>query len=109
PTQLLLPVAALQVALQGLPEDLQGLATLEHLNGILTIAAVTWLSTAAIRGVANGVILLHPSEVVDNLAARRVQTQTRVLSRIASGTVLVAALSFALMTFPRALQIGPSL
>ncbi|MBW8830229.1 MAG: mechanosensitive ion channel family protein [Burkholderiales bacterium] len=109
PTQLLLPVVALQLALQGLPANLPGLVELEHLNGILTIAAVTWLATAAIRGVANGVLLLHPSEVVDNLAARRVQTQTRVLSRIASGTVLIAGLAFALMTFPRARQIGASL
>lgn len=109
PMQLLLPVAAFQVALQGLPENLQGLATVEHLNGILTIIAVTWLATAAIRGVAIGVMLLHPAEAIDNLAARRVQTQTRVLSRIASGAVLVAGLAFALMTFPRARQIGASL
>jgi hypothetical protein len=43
------------------------------------------------------------------LAARRIQTQTRVLSRIATGTALVAGLAFILMTFPRARQIGASL
>jgi len=109
PTRLLLPLAAFQVALQGMPADLPRLATVEHLNGILTIAAVTWLAMEAIRGVADGVVLLHPAEVADNLAARRIQTQTRVLSRIASGTVLVAGLAFILMTFPRARQIGASL
>jgi small-conductance mechanosensitive channel len=47
--------------------------------------------------------------VADNLRARRVQTQTRVLARIASSGVLVAGLAFMLMTFPRARQLGTSL
>jgi len=109
PVQWLVPLAALQLLLQGLPADLTGLATVEHLNGVFTIAVITWLGTAAIRGLADGLILLHPSQEADNLAARRIQTQTRVLSRIASGAVLVAGLAFILMTFPRARQLGASL
>jgi small-conductance mechanosensitive channel len=80
-----------------MPADLPSFATVEHLNGILTIAAVTWLAVAAIGGVAKGVILLHPLEVADNLAARRIHTQTRLLSRYASGTVVVAGLAFILL------------
>jgi small-conductance mechanosensitive channel len=109
PTQFLLPLAVLQVVLQGMPDDLPRLATVEHLNGILTIAAVTWVVMAAIRGVADGVILLHPADVADNLAARRVHTQTRVLSRIAVGSAGLVGIAFVLMTFPRARQIGSSL
>ena len=47
--------------------------------------------------------------MADNLAARRVQTQTRVLTRIGSGTCLIAGLAFILMTFPKARQLGTSL
>ena len=54
-------------------------------------------------------IALHPSDVADNLAARRVQTQTRSLTRIGSGTCLIAGLAFILMTFPKARQLGTSL
>lgn len=102
------PIVAIQIALQGMPQEEAGLAFIEHLNGVLLIAMLTWLGVAAIQGVANGVILLHPAEVSDNLSARRIQTQTRVLARIAGGAVLVAGLAFVLMTFPRARQLGAS-
>jgi small-conductance mechanosensitive channel len=36
----------------------------------------------------------------DNLAARRIQTQTNVLSRSAQVVVVIAGLAMALMTFP---------
>jgi small-conductance mechanosensitive channel len=109
PMRLLLPVAAFQIALQGLPADTAGLDTLEHWNGILLIAAITWTTTAAIRGAADGVVMQHPADVADNLAARRIHTKTRVLSRSASGVVVVIGIAFILMTFPRARQIGASL
>ncbi len=109
PVQLLLPLAALQLIWEGVPDDLPGLGTVQHINGVLLICAITWACTAAIRGIADGVIAKHPSEVADNLAARKIQTQTRVLARIASGTVLVAGLAFILMSFPRARQFGASL
>jgi small-conductance mechanosensitive channel len=109
PVQLLLPLAALQLIWEGVPDDLPGLGTVQHVNGVLLICAITWACTAAIRGIADGVIAKHPSEVADNLSARKIQTQTRVLARIASGTALVAGLAFILMSFPRARQFGASL
>jgi small-conductance mechanosensitive channel len=75
----------------------------------LLIAAVTWCLTRAVRGLTDAVVDLHPANVADNLHARRVQTQTRVLGRIAASTVLVAGLAFMLMTFPRARQLGTSI
>lgn len=109
PVQWLVPLAALQLALQGMPENLHGLPTVQHMTGILAITAASWMVIAALRGVAIGVIALHPSDGPDNLAARRIQTQTRVLVRIATGVVLVTGLAFILMTFPRARQLGASL
>jgi len=106
PTQLVLPVAALQLVLEAAPADLP---RFEHLNGILLIVGVTWLAMASITGIADGVNLLHPVDVSDNLTARRIRTQTRVLTGIASGVAFVAGLAFVLMTFPRARQIGQSL
>ncbi|HEX6361412.1 MAG TPA: mechanosensitive ion channel domain-containing protein [Albitalea sp.] len=109
PAQLLLPLVGLLILWQAAPLDLPALSTVEHVTGVLAIAAITWMVTSTIRGVANGVILLHPADMADNLEARRVHTQTRVLSRIASGTAMVAGLAFILMTFPRARQLGASL
>ena len=84
-------------------------AALMGFAGGLLIAVLTWLAARAVRGVADGVIALHPADVADNLHARRVQTQTRVLGRIAASTVLVAGIAFMLMTFPRARQLGTSI
>ena len=54
-------------------------------------------------------IAQHPSDVEDNLRARRLLTQARVLSRSAMSIVLVAGIAMMLMTFPGARQVGASL
>ena len=109
PLQLVLPLAALQIVWQGVPDDVAGMSAVEHTSSVLTIAAVTWLVVAALQGLADAMVALHPADVADNLQARRIQTQTRVLARIAIGAVLLAGLAFILMTFPRARQLGASL
>jgi len=109
PSRYALPLLALLLAGQGLPDELPGSAVLQHLNGVLCIAALTWTAMAAVAGLAQGLIALHPADVADNLQARRVHTQTRVLARTVSGALFVAGLAFILMTFPRARQLGASL
>lgn len=107
--QLALPLMVLQAVWQGAPDDLRGMAMVRHVNGLLLIAALTWLAISAVRGVAAAIIERHPADVADNLQARRIHTQTRVISRIICGALLVAGLAFMLMTFPGARQFGASL
>jgi small-conductance mechanosensitive channel len=109
PMQWTLPLAALQLLWEGLPDGLAGATLVQHANGLLLIGALTALGMAAVRGVADGVLARHPDTVANNLTARRVHTQTKVLSRIVSGAVLVAGVAFMLMSFPRARQFGASL
>lgn len=109
PGRYALPLLALLLAWQGLPDELPGSAGVQHLLGVLSIAVLTWTAMAAVAGLAQGLIDLHPADVADNLQARRVQTQTRVLARTVSGAMLIAGLAFILMTFPRARQLGASL
>src|SRR5690606_33878852 len=55
-------------------------------------------------------ILRHnPMEVADNLHARRIQTQTRVLSRVVQGGIILLGAALALMTFPAVRQVGATL
>lgn len=109
PVQAVMPLAVLPLVWEGAPEGLPGLGWVQHANAVLLVASLTMLCIGAIRGVADGVIARHPSDSDDNLAARRIQTQVRVLTRIACGTVLVAGVAFGLMTFPTARQLGASL
>ncbi|MGN6525002.1 MAG: mechanosensitive ion channel family protein [Burkholderiaceae bacterium] len=109
PLRWLLPLLALQVILEGAPDDLAHVEGVRQLLSVLLIAAFTWCAVAAVRGLVDAVIVLHPQDVADNLEARRVITQARVLSRIAIAIALFAGIAFILMTFPRARQFGTSL
>ncbi|MGA8785399.1 MAG: mechanosensitive ion channel domain-containing protein [Polaromonas sp.] len=109
PARLLLPIIALQAVWQGAPDDFPLIGAVRHGNSLLLLLALTWLALRAARGVAQGVISLHPVNVADNLNARRIHTQTRMLARVAMFTVLLAGLALMLMTFPGARQFGASL
>lgn len=109
PASAVLPLAALQVVWQAAQDALQVIGTVRHANGVLLIAAITWLVIGAISGVAAGVQRLHPATIEDNLNARRVQTQTQVLARTAMVIAIIAGASMALMTFPGARHVGASL
>jgi len=109
PTLALLPLLALQALGQALPSDLPGLSGLQQLDGVLLIGALAWTAIGAIEGVAAAILARHPVDVADNLHARRIHTQTRVLSRVAIGLAAVIGAAFALMTFPGARQIGTNL
>jgi len=107
--RLVLPLVALLLIFQAAPDDLRFIGNVRHLNGLLLIAAATWLTVKAISGFAEGVLAQNPSDIDDNLQARRVLTQTRVLARTAMTVVLVAGGAMMLMTFPGARQVGASL
>ena len=109
PAQMVVPLAAVQVVLAAAPGDLHGLALLARMTGLLLIVGMTWFAMRAVGALAQAIVQTHPTNVSDNLEARRVQTQTRVLARTVMFVVLVIGLGAALMTFPGVRQIGASL
>jgi small-conductance mechanosensitive channel len=104
-----LPLFAMQMVWQATPDDLDHIAAIRHLNGLLLIAALTALAMGAVAGLADGLIARNPSDLEDNLHARRIQTQTRVLARSAMVLIVIGGTAMALMTFPGARQLGASL
>lgn len=109
PATLVAPMVALQFVLAGAPEDLRFLAAATRAASLALIAGFTWLAIRAIGAFADSVVEMHPANVSDNLQARRIQTQTRVLSRTVMLVVGVIGVGAALMTFPNVRQIGASL
>lgn len=107
--RLVLVLAALQLVWQAATNEMPMIDTVRHLNGLLLIGAFTWLAIDAINGLADGIVAQHPYDVDDNLQARRIMTQARVLARTATLVALVAGLAMMLMTFPGARQVGASL
>jgi small-conductance mechanosensitive channel len=104
-----LPLLALQVVWQIAPGDLAHISTVRHGNGVLLIGALTWAAVAVVSGFAAGVVARNPADAEDNLHARRVQTQAKVLSRSAMVLIIISGAAMALMTFPGARQVGASL
>ena len=80
-----------------------------HMTALLSIASLTWLSTRAVQSIADTIIELHPIHLTDNLAARRIHTQTRVLARSVNVLIVLIGTGMALMTLPLLRQIGTSL
>jgi small-conductance mechanosensitive channel len=109
PALLLMPLIALQAVWQVAPNTFPLIAGVRHVNVLLLLVGLTWLGLRAARGVAQGITGLHPVNVEDNLNARRIHTQTRMLSRTAMFIIVLAGISLMLMTFPEARQIGASL
>ncbi|AKJ31433.1 mechanosensitive ion channel family protein [Caldimonas brevitalea] len=109
PAQFVLPLAALQVVWHAASEALPRLGAVRHVNAVVLLACITWLGMRAIRGLANGFLKYYPVEIDNNLQARRVHTQARVLARTAQFLILLFGLALILMTFPGARQVGASL
>lgn len=109
PASAVLPLAAMLLVWQFAPDELRFIQGLRHANGLLLIVAFTWLVIGALGGLSDAVVAQHPVDVADNLEARRIHTQARVLARSAMVVVLIAGTSMALMTFPGARQVGASL
>lgn len=80
-----------------------------HLTALLTIVSLTWLSTRAVQSIADTIVEINPINLSDNLAARRIHTQTRVLARSINVLIIVIGTGMALMTLPALRQIGTSL
>lgn len=104
-----LPLLALQAVWQAAPSDLAGMTGLRHLNALALIASFTWWVVRLIGSFADAVLTQHPVDVADNLQARRIHTQARVLSRTAMVVVTIIGGAMMLMTFPGARQVGASL
>jgi small-conductance mechanosensitive channel len=98
-----------QLILRSRPSTLIALDAVQHLNAIAMIAALTWLAARCVKAVGDTIIELHPADTPDNLHARRIQTQTKVLTRTAMTLMAVIGSGLALMTLPLLRQIGSSL
>jgi small-conductance mechanosensitive channel len=63
-----------------------------------------------VSAAGEAVVAMRPSiDVSDNLAARRLQTQTKILTRSVMSVVILIGVAIALMTFPSVRHIGASL
>lgn len=97
---LVLPMATM-------PEGLR--ESLRHGVALGLIGAVAWGIVALLGVLEDWAATKYPVDAADNLEARRINTQIKVLRRVVVVVVGILAISLMLMTFPAIRQIGTSL
>lgn len=109
PAAFALPLLFLSMAVNATALPAEWMAGIQHWLGIGGIAAITWALVRAVGAFEDRILARHPVDVADNLHARRVRTQTSVISRAVQIGVGVVGVSVILMTFPAIRQIGATL
>ena len=110
PLEWLLPLLAVTLALRSWPPGPSpSMALLQHLLLIGLLAVATWLVVRCIGAFEDAAISRYPMDAADNLQARRVVTQVRVLGRTADIIVIIFGISIILLTIPGVRQLGASL
>lgn len=108
PMQILVPLLLVHLALADATIRRGALDGIRQLMSIAVILTITFLVIRLVAAFADIVAQRHPVSVADNLHARSVQTQVRVLARTTMFFIGVIGVGSVLMTFPNVRQIGAS-
>ncbi len=109
PVIVLLISIALSVIISSVETELDFFKHLSHFINIAIIFSITWLLIKSI-GLGRGLVLKsYDSGEKNNLQARKVHTQFKIIERILVAIVIIIALSIALMTFEGIREIGVSI
>lgn len=109
PLRALIPALCVFLALPVLtfPENARDL--IRHLLILWIIGCVAWLALKFVAVVRDWLLSRYRLDVKDNLEARRMYTQIRVVERVLEVVILLMAFSVMLMTFEKVRQVGVSL
>ncbi len=109
PVRLAFCVGAISWAVNVAPLPARESGIVQH---ALLIAFIVLVGMAAMSAIDIGSALYlrsHRTDVPDNLHARKLLTQTRILRRLLNVVVIILTAAFALMTIPGVKQVGVSL
>ncbi|MFM0175324.1 mechanosensitive ion channel family protein [Paraburkholderia sediminicola] len=109
PSLFVLVILALEAVWSEAPDTLTFITPLRDAVAITLIGGITWLSVRSAAAIGEAIIQAHPLDTADNLQARRIHTQARVLARSVMFVIVIVGVGGALMTFPSVRQIGASL
>lgn len=98
---------ALFLEIAPLPPSFEG--ALRLLTSIFIIGAVSWVVTQVILALDDLLLLRYRLDSTNNLQARTIYTQVRVIQRIALVIVAIITLASVLLLIPQVRQIGATL
>ncbi len=82
---------------------------INHVTSLLLIGLVSWLLIRSVYVLEGFILTRFDVDVKDNLRARKIHTQFRVLKRIVIAVVAILAFGSCLMTFERVHQLGTTI
>lgn len=106
PLRFLIPILCITVILPLLRLSEKTGLLLGHFINVALIASFSWLIIKTAYIVRDAILSHYNMEVKDNVRARRVHTQLRLITNIVVVTIILFTLAFILMTFPEVRQIG---
>lgn len=109
PSRLLFPLLLVKIPLAALAVPDPVAQLLGHVFSLLFLAAESFLLIRFIRILRDFLLSRYDLAAADNLSARKVHTQIRVLEKALLSIVIVATAAFMLMTFPGIRQVGVSI
>lgn len=109
PSRVLIPLFLFAATLPGLKVDRDLQAILKHLFSIAVIAAVSWLLIRSTYVIQVWIVSRYDIGSKNNLHARKVLTQTKILQRVLIAIITLVTLAAMLMTIDGVRQIGVSL
>jgi small-conductance mechanosensitive channel len=107
--QLAVPLLGTEIVLHLSDDGLQLITPARQFNTLLLITSLTVVACNQVDAFGDWILRRYPLDAPDNLMARRVHTQTRVLTRSVITLLSLLGLSAALMVFPAVRQFGISL
>lgn len=111
PAALILPLFTIQLffplVLPLLPASIAG--PLRHALGLGLIASIAWLIISSSRVIDDALGVRYRLDVTDNLEARRIHTQARVLRRSITVVIVILTVGAMLVTFPQVRELGASM
>jgi small-conductance mechanosensitive channel len=108
PLRLLVPVLCVSAALPIVQASLAGTvqSVLAVALQVLFVIGVAWGLLAVLFAVEEAIAERYTTDVSDNLKARKIVTQTRILSRIAATAIVVVAGGIVLMQYEPFRELG---
>ena len=109
PLRLLIPAVCLLMSMPILRFKDDTLGLMANMLGILAIASAGWFLTRVVHAARESFLSLYDIGKADNLKARRIYTQVRVIENIVVFVIIFLTIAFILMSFDKVRQIGAGL
>lgn len=109
PLHFLLLCLALDAVWSAAPDNLHGLTLADRITTLGLIMSGTWMLVALVQLSSEGLERHYAAVSNDPFYARRVRTQSRLLTRVFASLIIIIGTAAALMTFPSVRHLGTSL